>query len=55
MFQSNAIPTTLFIKDVRRKVVVLLYVDDIMVIGNNLCEISQIKKNLDEKFEIREE
>jgi Reverse transcriptase (RNA-dependent DNA polymerase) len=33
---------------------VLVYVDDIIIIGNNLVEINYVKKDLKQKFKIKD-
>lgn len=46
---------TLFVKRMDRKVMALIvYVDDIMMTGNDEVEIAQLKSNLAKKFETKD-
>lgn len=52
--QSNSDPCIYFINDKDTLILILVYVDDILIAGNNVERIAEIKKRLKEEFEIKD-
>jgi transposase InsO family protein len=50
-FTKGTVDTTVY-QDLERNIIVAVYVDDILVIGKNRKDISEIKNKLSEKFDI---
>jgi Reverse transcriptase (RNA-dependent DNA polymerase) len=54
-FKVSGTDSSLFIKhNINGTTVVLVYVDDIIVTGDNQVEIDYVKKDLKQKFEIKD-
>ncbi|GLT97070.1 hypothetical protein SLE2022_146550 [Rubroshorea leprosula] len=54
-FTSNPHDTALFIrKTARDMVLLLLYVDDMIIIGDNVVSVKELKQSLSQKFEMKD-